>query len=107
MPLTHLSALQLQDKIQAGDDLLLLDVREQNEFDYAHIEGSKLIPLSLLPLRLDELNPDQEIVVICHHGMRSMQGCIFLDRNGFSKIYNLTGGIDAWSMQCDSLVPRY
>jgi rhodanese-related sulfurtransferase len=107
MPLTHLSALQLQDKIQTDDDLLLLDVREPHEFDYAHIDGSKLIPLSLLPLRLNELNQDQEIVVICHHGVRSMQGCMFLDRSGFSKLYNLTGGIDAWSQECDSLVPRY
>lgn len=107
MPLTHLTALQLQEKIQTTDDLLLLDVREQNEFDYAHIDGSRLIPLSLLPLRLDELNRDQEIVVICHHGVRSMQGCMFLDRNGFSKLYNLAGGIDAWSLECDSLVPRY
>ncbi len=107
MPITQLSAIQLQKKIQNGEDLLLLDVREQNEFDYAHIEGSRLIPLSLIPLRRDELDSDKGIVLICHHGVRSMQASIFLEQCGFEQLYNLTGGIDAWSVECDSSVPRY
>lgn len=99
--------MQLQEKIRSSNDLLLLDVRESNEFDYARIEGSLLIPLSLIPLKANELEPDRETVVICHHGMRSMQASAYLERCGFSKLFNLNGGIDAWSVECDSSVPRY
>ncbi|WP_031432796.1 rhodanese-like domain-containing protein [Methylomarinum vadi] len=107
MPITQLSATELQEKLDNHEDLLLLDVREPHEFAYAHIEGSLSIPLSLVPLRVNELDAKQEIVVICHHGVRSMQASVYLDRCGFDKVYNLTGGIDAWSVACDESMPRY
>lgn len=107
MPITQLLATQLQEKIRGDEDLLLLDVREPHEFEYARIEGSRLIPLNQIPERADELDPEQEIVVICHHGVRSMQASAYLDRCGFKKLFNLYGGIDAWSVDCDSSVPRY
>jgi rhodanese-related sulfurtransferase len=107
MPITQCTAKQLQLRLQNKDDLLLLDVREPNEFNYAHIEGSQLIPLHRLPEQAQELNADQDIVVICHHGMRSMQACQFLTQKGFNRLFNLQGGIDAWSVACDPTVSRY
>ena len=78
-----------------------------NEFEYAHIANSVLIPLNQIPNRLGELDPQQEIVVICHHGMRSLQAANYLVQSGYKNIANLTGGIDVWSCTCDSSVRRY
>lgn len=107
MPITQLSAYELQEKLRQADDLLLLDVREPIEFKFARIEGSTLMPLNSIPGRITELNSGRETVLICHHGVRSMQAAQFLQRNGFTHLYNLSGGIDAWSLMCDSNVPRY
>jgi len=107
MPINQCSAQQLQQRLLDNDPLLLLDVREPNEFAYAQIQGSRLIPLGQLPERTDELDKEQEIVVICHHGMRSQQACHFLQHAGFTRLNNLKGGIDAWSVLCDASVPRY
>jgi rhodanese-related sulfurtransferase len=107
MPITQWSAKQLQENLQDKPALLLLDVREANEFAYAHIKDSMHIPLNRLPERYKELDKEQGIVLICHHGMRSQQACVFLQDMGFTQLYNLHGGIDAWSVNCDSSVPRY
>lgn len=107
MPIKQVSATELKARIQDEPHLFLLDVREANEFHYASIKDSVLIPLNQSPQRLDELDPQQEIVVICHHGVRSRQACMYLVNSGFNKVSNLTGGIDAWSCACDSSVPRY
>jgi rhodanese-related sulfurtransferase len=107
MSIKHLSALELKNRIQQQEPLFLLDVREPNEFRYAHIANSVLIPLNQLPHRLGELDANREIIVICHHGMRSQQAAHYLLSSGFKHIVNLTGGIDAWSCACDSAVPRY
>jgi rhodanese-related sulfurtransferase len=107
MTVKQLSATELKQKIDRGDKLFLLDVREPHEFKYASIDGSVLIPLNQLPARFAELDKAQEIIVICHHGMRSQQAAHYLVQTGFSDITNLTGGIDAWSCQCDSSVRRY
>jgi rhodanese-related sulfurtransferase len=107
MPITQISATELKHRIENEPQLFLLDVREPNEFVYAHIENSVLIPLNQIPQRLGELNPQQQIVVICHHGVRSSQACVYLENSGFTKLANLSGGIDAWSTACDSSVRRY
>lgn len=107
MPIKQISATALHSKIQQENKLFLLDVREPDEFQYTRIEDSVLIPLNQLPQRLNELNLQQEIVVICHHGIRSQQACQYLVNSGFENVTNLTGGIDAWSRTCDSSVPRY
>lgn len=90
---------------------LLLDVREPWEVDLAAIRladvPQKNIPIRSLPDRLDELNRSQSIVCICHHGVRSLQVVAFLERQGFESVYNLAGGIDAWSLAVDPAVPRY
>jgi rhodanese-related sulfurtransferase len=107
MTVKQLSATELKNKIQQEEKLLLLDVRESHEFEYAHIANSVLIPLNQIPKRLGELDPQQEIVLICHHGMRSQQAANYLVQSGCKNIANLTGGIDAWSCACDSSVRRY
>jgi rhodanese-related sulfurtransferase len=86
---------------------LLLDVREPWEHQTARIEGSKLVPLGEVATRLGELDQGQEVVAICHHGGRSMQVAMFLEKNGFSKVHNLSGGMDAWSKSVDPTVPVY
>lgn len=107
MTVKQLSATALNNKIQQKETLFLLDVREPHEFQFAHIADSVLIPLNQIPNRLGELDPQQEIVVICHHGMRSLQAANYLVQSGYKNIANLTGGIDAWSCNCDNSVRRY
>jgi rhodanese-related sulfurtransferase len=86
---------------------LLLDVRENWEYETCHLEGATLMPMHLVPIRVGELDDNQEIVCICHHGARSMQVAAFLERNGFSSITNLTGGIHAWAVQVEPSMPKY
>ncbi len=109
MSVIQISAQNLQKKIQnqKQGNLLLLDVREQHEFEFTHIEGSQHIPLHQIPERLSEINSSQECVAICHHGIRSQHAAAFLLSVGFTQIYNLSGGIDAWSVDCDNTVLRY
>ncbi|MDA1343349.1 MAG: rhodanese-like domain-containing protein [Proteobacteria bacterium] len=107
MPIKQLSATELKAKLQDKERFFLVDVREPNEFEVAHIDGSVLIPLNQIPGRLREIDMEQEVVLICHHGMRSMQAANFLNQVGYKQISNLVGGIDAWSIECDSSVARY
>lgn len=107
MAVKNITVKELNAKLQEQQDLFLLDVRELSEFNYASIADSVLIPLNQLPGRVAELDSSKEIVVICHHGMRSMQAAQYLDRSGFAQVFNLQGGIDAWSLECDSAVRRY
>jgi adenylyltransferase/sulfurtransferase len=90
-----------------GNDVVVLDVREYHEYDICNIEGSVLIPLGEIADRLDELNEDDEIVVHCHHGGRSMRATQFLRDKGFKNVKNLAGGIDAWAEKHDPDMPRY
>lgn len=86
---------------------LLLDVREDWEYAIAHLPGSLLIPMGQVPERIESLPRNRPVVVYCHHGMRSAQVAAFLLSRGYAPIYNLTGGIDAWSTQIDPALPRY
>ncbi|MDB5824741.1 MAG: sulfurtransferase [Herminiimonas sp.] len=86
---------------------LLLDVREPWEFETCHLEGARLMPMNTVPARQQELDPEQPVVCICHHGARSMQVAAFLERQGFQNVTNLTGGIHAWALQVDSSMPTY
>ncbi|MFB3070908.1 MAG: rhodanese-like domain-containing protein, partial [Nitrospirales bacterium] len=94
-------------RLDKGDTIFLLDVREPHEYSMAKIEGSVLIPLGELPTSLDKLNSNDEIVALCHRGMRSADAVGFLMQQGFSNVKNLIGGIDAWSLEIDPEVPRY
>lgn len=86
---------------------VLLDVREPWEFGYCRIEGSQLLPMNEVPRRLDELDKDAEIVVICHHGIRSFRIARLLEHYGFSRVYNLQGGVDRWAREADPSMGKY
>ncbi len=103
----QITAEELKGKMDRKENFVLLDVREQTEWDICHIEGAKLIPLREVPTRFKELSPNEEMVVYCHHGGRSERAAGFLRQQGFSKVANLQGGIDAWSEDVDPAMPRY
>lgn len=86
---------------------LLLDVREPWEFEVCHIEGARLLPMHQVPSQVNALDAARETVVICHHGVRSFHVARFLERNGFTRVINLTGGVDAWAKQVDPSMPSY
>lgn len=92
---------------QRESELLLLDVREPWEYDTCHIAGSQLVPMREIPAVAGELDPEREIVVICHHGIRSRQVCYYLAQQGFTRLINLAGGVAAWADQVDPTMPRY
>jgi adenylyltransferase/sulfurtransferase len=102
-----LSVLELKRKMDASEPLTLIDVREPYEYEIARIEGAKLIPLGELESRLDEIPRERMIVMQCHSGMRRERGAQLLQQAGFENVYNLEGGIEAWSSEVDSGVPRY
>lgn len=102
----QMSVTELKQKLDAGEDVFILDVREPYEYQIAQI-GGHLIPLGELPNRLGELDTSREIVVQCKSGGRSQRAAEFLAQNGFSKLHNLAGGILAWSNEIDPDVPRY
>ncbi|MBL0142229.1 MAG: sulfurtransferase [Betaproteobacteria bacterium] len=98
----HMGAPELQSWLtSAPGPVALLDVREPWEFDVCRIAGSRLIPLSQLPSRLAELDPERPTVVICHHGVRSLRAAAYLEHCGFGDVVNLSGGIDAWARAVD------
>jgi adenylyltransferase/sulfurtransferase len=96
-----------QDMERKGPDLVLIDVREPHEWEIAHIEGARLIPLGQLPERLGELDGHAEIVTHCHHGARSMKALALLKGAGFNRVRSLAGGIDAWADRIEVGMPRY
>jgi rhodanese-related sulfurtransferase len=92
---------------QQQQQALLIDVREPLEYEMARIEGARLLPLSRFNEWAEELDPEVETVVMCHHGIRSAQVCAYLAQQGFTNVFNLEGGIDRWSCEVDRSVPRY
>lgn len=94
-------------RMDKGEDLVLIDVREPAEVAYCAIVGSVHIPLAEIPRRLEEIDKARETVIVCHVGGRSMQAALFLRARGYDNVYNLAGGIDAWSRTVDPGVPRY
>ncbi len=86
---------------------VLIAVREPWEFQTCHIDGALAMPMDTIPVNLSELNPEQQIVCICHHGIRSMQVAFFLEQHGFTQACNLKGGIHAWAEQVDGTMLTY
>ena len=105
--ISEMSPHQLKRKIDAEEPFELIDVREPFEYEIARIDGAKLIPLGEISERLNELSGERPIVVHCHTGKRSAQAVRLLQQRGFANVYNLEGGIDAWSDQIDPNVPKY
>lgn len=99
---------QVKAKMDGAEHFVLLDVREPWEIQTSRIEGAKLMPMGEVPSRAhQELDPEDSIVVICHHGIRSMNVTAWLRQQGFEKAQSMRGGIDAWSRSVDPKVPMY
>lgn len=86
---------------------LLLDVREEWEFEHVSLPGARNVPLAELPAIIGQEDPDRPIVCICHHGMRSLQAAGFLMHHGFTRVHDLAGGMDAWALQQEPGMTRY
>jgi len=99
---------ELSALLESNSDIVVLDVREPWEFETAKIAGSKHIPMNDIPARLKEdLDSNKHIVVVCHHGVRSMNVTMWLRQQGLEKVQSLSGGIDRWARQIDPKVPLY
>lgn len=98
---------ELKKYIDEGNSPVILDVREPWEYEICHLEDSLHIRMSEVISRLDELKPDDEIIVICHHGGRSQQVGNYLETQGYNNITNLAGGIDAWAKSIDPSMKQY
>jgi sulfur-carrier protein adenylyltransferase/sulfurtransferase len=98
----------LQEKLDNGDDIFLLDVREVYEFEICHLADTTLIPMNQIPVHVSQIPTDKMVVVYCHHGMRSASVIQYLENNhNFKNLYNLTGGIDTWAVEIDESMDRY
>jgi rhodanese-related sulfurtransferase len=103
-----MSATELKQRLDRGEDIQIIDVREQNEYDTARIPGSRLIPLGQVVGRAEEIDPSRETVVHCKGGVRSAKAIEALKSAGFKgRLVNLKGGIAAWSNDVDPSVPKY
>jgi len=104
----EITATELKARLDAGDDIQLIDVRQPDEYDFARIEGAKLIPLGEIMARVGELDPNRETVIHCKMGGRSARAIEALERSGYlGKLSNLVGGITAWSNDVDPRIPKY
>jgi len=104
----EISAGQVDTMLKQGEKFTLVDVREPWELEKARIEGSKNIPMGEIPARAhQELDPDEHIVVICHHGIRSLSVTNWLRQQGFDKTQSIRGGIDGWARTVDPKIPLY
>jgi rhodanese-related sulfurtransferase len=105
--MTEITVAQLKQKRDAGEQFILLDVREPDEVAIASIAAATTIPMAEIPQHVSSLPTDRPIVVMCHHGGRSAAVTNFLNTNGYENAVNLAGGIDAWASQIDHTVSRY
>ena len=107
MPFKQATPDEIKRRIDAGEELRIIDVRERDEHRTAHIAQAELLPMSEIQSWWQTLPRDEELVFMCHHGARSAQVCSALSQAGFEHLTNMSGGIDAWSASVDPSVPRY
>jgi rhodanese-related sulfurtransferase len=98
---------EVQELLARDNKVLFVDVREQWEYDIAHLDGSVLIPLGEIPGNLQRIETSDQIVIFCHHGMRSLDAAAWLRSQGVEGARSMTGGIERWSTEIDRTVPRY
>lgn len=103
----EIDVLTLREWRASGRAFILLDVREPDEVAIASLPGAVYVPMRDIPARIEELDADATIAVLCHHGGRSARVAAFLASRGFSNVVNVDGGIDAYARHVDSSVPRY
>lgn len=106
----EVTPLEVKRRLDAGERLALVDVREPEEHRAAHIEGAQLVPMRTIPANLQSiegLSDEADVVVFCHHGVRSLQVVNWLREQGVANATSMAGGIDRWSTEIDPAVPRY
>jgi rhodanese-related sulfurtransferase len=103
----EITPAEVKQRLDRGEKLVLIDVREPWEFSLCRIEGAKLIPMGTVPANLQALDADDEIVVYCHHGVRSLDVTVWLRGQGVEGAKSLAGGIERWSVEIDPKVPKY
>lgn len=106
----EISPREVKNKLDAGEKIRLIDVREPFEFQQARIEGGELIPMNSVPAalqRLEAMGDDDTLIVFCHHGVRSLTVVHWLREQGVEACQSMSGGIDQWSREVDHAVPRY
>lgn len=104
----QMSVQELEQRLKQGRGKpLVLDVREPWELNICSFPEARHIPMGSIPSQIENLEKDDEIVILCHHGVRSYQVAYFLQHHGFTKLYNLQGGIDAWAKQIDPHMQKY
>jgi rhodanese-related sulfurtransferase len=109
VPLSNVevSPQEVKQRMDRGEWFLFVDVREPWEYDTTRIEGSKLIPMREIPANLAALESAGDVILFCHHGMRSLDAAAWLRSQGVEGARSMTGGIDRWSTEIDPLIPRY
>jgi rhodanese-related sulfurtransferase len=103
----NLSCRALADMIGGNDPIQIIDVREAWEVEICFLDGATHIPLGQLAERINEIDPSRPVAMLCHHGVRSRHGAMYLEANGFSDIFNIAGGIDAWALEIAPDMQRY
>lgn len=103
----EISAEEVKRRLDAGEDLLLLDVREPYEWRAARLDGARLVPMGDVPTQLQQLDPERPTVVYCHQGVRSLSVTQYLRQQDFAEVRSMAGGIEAWSQRIDPAVPHY
>jgi rhodanese-related sulfurtransferase len=103
----ELTPRQVRERLARENEILFVDVREEWEYETARIDGSILIPMREIPGKLESLQARNEIVLFCHHGMRSLNAAAWLREQGVENAWSMAGGIDRWSVEIDPAVPRY
>lgn len=105
--ITQLTPAELKARLDGGEALTVVDVREPWELAVCALPGARHIPMREIPGRVAELPRDASVVLLCHHGVRSQHVAGFLERLGFERLYNLAGGIDAWAKDVDPSMAKY
>jgi rhodanese-related sulfurtransferase len=103
----EITPAETKQRLERGENLLLVDVREPWEFEICRIEGAKLIPMGAIPANLQALDTDDQVICYCHRGMRSLDVVVWLRGQGVASARSLAGGIERWSLEIDPQVPRY
>lgn len=103
----EITATDLKKRLDAGEKIVLVDVREPWEYQQCRIDGAMLIPMGTVPSNLQKLDTDEPVVCYCHHGMRSLDVANWLRQQGVSDAKSLAGGIDRWSLEIDPKISRY
>ncbi len=103
----EITPAELKQKLDAGEKLVLIDVREPWEHEICRIDGARLLPMRMIPANLQSLDVDEPVICYCHHGMRSLDVTVWLQKQGVESARSLAGGIERWSTEIDPKVPRY